>query len=256
MLIKANSIKNYKLLSTDGEVGKVKEFFFDDQFWTVRYLIADTGNWLTGKLVLISPYAIQSIDNVEERIITNLSKQQIENSPAMHTDLPVSRQYEATYHGYYGYPQYWGGAFMWGALPYLSRDRNEWDTTDENESSGDPNLRSTKDVSGHNIQATDGEIGHVDDFIIDEDTWAIRYLVIDTQNWWAGKKVLVSPRWIRRVSWDDQKVYVNLSQERIRESPEYTDDLLLTRDYETRLHSYYNQTGYWTEETAGGNRTF
>ncbi|MBC8006195.1 MAG: PRC-barrel domain-containing protein [Verrucomicrobia bacterium] len=255
MFIKTKSIKNYKLLGTDGEVGKVKEFFFDDQFWTVRYLIAETGNWLTGKIVLISPYAIQSIDNDEEQIITNLSKQQIENSPAMDTDLPVSRQYETSYHGYYGYPQYWSGSLMWGALPHISKNSNEWEPSEENESSGDPNLRSTKDVSGHDIQATDGEIGHVDDFIIDEDTWAIRYLVIDTQNWWTGKKVLVSPRWIRRVSWDEQKVYVNLSRDRIKESPEYTDDLLLTRDYETRLHSYYNQSGYWIEETAGRNRS-
>ena len=256
MLFKAKSIKNFKLTGMDGDVGKVKEFFFDDLFWTVRYLVVDTGNWLTGRTVLISPYAIQSINDDDERIMTNLSKEQIENSPSLESDLPVSRQYEDNYFGYFGYPKYWYGSLMWGTSPYIARDSKEWETTDEQQSKGDSNLRSTKDVSGHDIQATDGEIGHVDDFIIDEETWAIRYLVIDTQNWWAGKKVLVSPRWIRRISWDEKNVYVNLSRERIKSSPEYSDDMILSRDYETSLHSYYNQSGYWTEETAGRNRTY
>lgn len=256
MLIKAKSIKNYKLMSTDGEVGKVEEFFFDDQHWTVRYLVADTGNWLTGKQVLISPYAVLSVNTDAKQLITNLSKRQIEDSPTLDSNLPVSRQYEKSYHGYYGYPRYWEGSLMWGALPHISRDPENWNSPEETESTGDPHLRSTRDVTGHYIQATDGEIGHVDDFIIDDQTWAIRYLVIDTQNWWTGKKVLFSPRWIDHVSWDDQKVYVNLSRETIRQSPEYSDEFLLTRDYETRLFGYYNLTGYWIEEPSERDHSF
>lgn len=256
MLIKANSIKNYKLVSTDGEFGRVKEFFFDDQFWTVRYLVADTGNWLTGKLVLISPYALLSVDEKEKHINTNLSKDQIKNSPPLESHLPVSRQYETTYHGYYGYPQYWAGSMMWGALPHISRDTNDWKTTKRQEKSEDSHLRSVKDVTGYYIQARDGEIGHVDDFIIDDETWAIRYLVIDTQNWWSGKKVLISPLWIDDVGWENSKMFVDLSREQIRKAPEFTDDMLLTRDYETRLHGYYNRSGYWTIVHSESHHSF
>ena len=110
-----------------------------------------------------------------------------------------------------------------------------------------PCLPSTKDVSGHHIQPYDGEIGHVEDFIIDNETWAIRYLVIDTKNWWGGKIVLISPQWIDRISWDESKVFVNLSKERIKQSPEYLDDLLITREYEDQLHQHYDQKRYWDE---------
>jgi hypothetical protein len=114
----------------------------------------------------------------------------------------------------------------------------------------DPNLRSTHDVSGHNIQASDGQIGHIDDFILDDETWAIRYLIIDTRNWWPGKKVLISPRWIDHINWSESKVFVNLLRETIRQSPEYTDESLLTRDYEIELHQRYNLPGYWGDELA------
>ena len=109
-------------------------------------------------------------------------------------------------------------------------------------------MRSTRAVSGHHIQALDGEIGHVEDFIIDDETWAIRYLIVNTSNWWAGKKVLVSPQWIERVSWGERKVFINLSRETIKESPEYTEESLLTRDYEIGLHGHYNSKGYWVDE--------
>jgi hypothetical protein len=134
---------------------------------------------------------------------------------------------------------------MWGAWPYLMREEQTLEVNKKEDESWDPHLRSTKDVSGHHIQAQDGEIGHVEDFIIDDETWAIRYLVIDTKNWWGGKKVLISPQWIDRISWDESKVFVNLSKERIKQSPEYSDDLLITRAYEDQLHKHYDQKGYW-----------
>lgn len=105
-------------------------------------------------------------------------------------------------------------------------------------------------LSGRAIEATDGSIGHVDDFIIDETTWAIRYLVIDTKNWWLGKKVLISPQWVDRVSWSESKVFVNLTREAIKESPEYTADTLLTRSYESDVHLHYSRQGYWVSENV------
>jgi hypothetical protein len=247
MLNKAKTLKDYKLDSLDGEIGKVKEFYFDDRHWAIRYLVADTGNWLTGRQVLISPYALVAVSKEEQHITIDLTKKQIEDSPSLNSDKPVSRQFEQAYYGYYGWPIYWGGGYMWGSYPYLVRDREKWNkSTRAEQASWDPHLRSTHDVSGHHIQAADGEIGHVEDFIIDDGTWAIRYLIIDTRNWWPGKKVLVSPQWIERVSWSESKVFVNLTRETIRQSPEYTEESL-TRDYETALHRHYNRQGYWED---------
>jgi uncharacterized protein YrrD len=251
MLSNAKTLKGYKLNSRDGEIGTVKEFYFDDRHWTIRYLVADTGNWLTGRQVLISPYALGAVNREAENIVVDLTKKQIEESPSLDSDKPVSRQFEASYYGYYGMPMYWSGPFSWGPYPYPMRDRAKWHGSTKGEKAWDPALRSTHDVSGHHIQATDGEIGHVEDFIIDPETWAIRYLIVGTRNWWPGKKVLISPQWIDRVSWSESKVFVGLSRETIKQSPEYTEASLLSRDYETGLYRHYNRPGYWIDERVG-----
>jgi uncharacterized protein YrrD len=245
MLIKAKTMKGYTLDSFDGEIGKVMEFYFDDQHWTIRYLVADTGNWLTGRQVLISPYALVDVTRENQQIAVNLTKKQIEESPSLNSDKPVSRQFEEQYYGYYSWPTYWAGPFMWGSYSDLVRDSEKWNAAISDEKSRDHHLRSTQEVSGYHIQAADGEIGHVEDFVIDDRTWAIRYLIINTQNWLPGKKVLISTRWIERVCWSESKVFVNLPCEIIKQSPEYTDDSLLTRDYEDGLHRHYDRRGYW-----------
>jgi hypothetical protein len=250
MLFTANALKGFKLDSFDGEIGEVSEFYFDDHHWAIRYLVADTGGWLTGRQVLISPYALVAAIKEDSTIAVNLTKQQIEDSPSLDSDKPVSRQFELNYNGYYGWPMYWGGPLMWGAYPYLVRDPNQWNMPTETEKSWDPHLRSTNAVTGNHIQAIDGEIGHVEDFIIDDETWAIRYLVVDTRNWWPGKKVLVSPEWIESVSWSDLKVHVKLTRDAIKASPEYTEEALITRDYESGLFRHYGRDGYWAHETA------
>ncbi|OGV69451.1 MAG: photosystem reaction center subunit H [Lentisphaerae bacterium RIFOXYA12_FULL_48_11] len=248
MLNNAKTLNGYKLHSLDGEIGKVKEFYFDDKHWTVRYLVADTGNWLPGRQVLISPYSLISVNSEEQNIAINLTKKQIEDSPALDSNKPVSLQFEETYYRYYSWPIYWSGPYSWGAYAYIVRDRNNWKEASQREKTWDPNLRSTHEVSGYNIHATDGDIGHVEDFIIDDETWAIRYMIIDTRNWLPGKQVLVSPQWIERVSWQESKVFVNHSRESIKQSPEYAEKQLLTRDYETRLHRHYERQGYWVDE--------
>jgi uncharacterized protein YrrD len=253
MLSNVKTLEGYKLDSLDGEIGKVKEFYFDDRHWTIRYLVANTGSWLTGRRALISPYALVAVNKEEQNITIDLTKKQIKESPFLDSDKPVSLQFEHAYHGHYGYPTYWGGPYSWGAYPYFvrdreMRDREQWREPVPSEKVWDHHLRSTHAVSGYYIHATDGEIGHVEDFVIDDETWAIRYLIIKTSNWWAGKKVLVSPQWIERVSWDDKTVFINLSREAIKQSPEYFDEFLLARDYETELHQHYNRQGYWVDE--------
>jgi PRC-barrel domain len=252
MLEKARTLKNYKLNSLDGEIGKVKEFYFDDLHWTIRYLVADTGNWLANRQVLISPYSLGYISNEEKYIAINLTKKQIEDSPSLDSDKPISRQFEETYSIFYGFPRYWHGSYRWGSDPNIVRNFENWVKSDQG-GTWDAHLRSTNVVDGYHIQATDGAIGHLEDFIVDDDNWVIRYLIVDTQNFWPGRKVLISPKWIERVSWHESKVFVNLTCEEIRKSPDYREESLLTqvvltRDYELRLHQYYNRQGYWVDE--------
>lgn len=250
MLIKAKSLKGYVLQGRDGDIGSVKEFYFDDRHWAIRYLVADTGSWLTERQVLISPYALQEANPEKRRLVIDLTKKQIEDSPPLDTDKTVSQQYEETYYRYYGWPVYWTGSSMWGYYPIIVRDREKWQATDVGDKTWNPHLRSTRAVSGYTIKANDGEIGHVDDYILDDETWAIRYLVVDTRNWLPGKKVLISPTWIERISWDESTVIINLSREAIKLSPEYSEAALLTQEYETDLHGYYNRLGNWTEASA------
>ena len=250
MLNDAKTLKGYKLNGLDGEIGKIKEFYFDDHYWTIRYLVADTGNWLRDRQVLISPRALGAINKNVKNIAVNLTKKQIEDSPSISSDKPVSRQFEESYYGYYSWPMYWAGPYMWGdypypyigdnpgALPEATLDKKGWD----------PHLRSTGAVTNYAIQAKDGEIGHVTDFIIDDETWAIRYLIVDTGNWWPGKIVLVSPRWIKRISWSESNVYVDLSRATIKQSPAYHAGTPLNREYEEELHRHYNFQGYWIDE--------
>jgi sporulation protein YlmC with PRC-barrel domain len=251
MLCTVKTIKGSKLDGIDGEIGRVKEFYFDDRHWTIRYLVADTGTWLPGRQVLISPYALGAInkDIHNQQIAINLTKKQIEDSPSLDSDKPVSRQFEENYNGYYDWPTYWSGPHRWGSNLHIERDRERWKEFPQGEkTSGDHHLRSTNAVSGYHIQAKDGEIGHVEDFVIDDETWAIRYLIVNTHNFWPGGKVLISPQWIESVSWGESKVFINLSRETIKHSPEYTEEFLLTRDYETELHRYYHRQGYWEDE--------
>jgi len=250
MLNKAKTLSGYSLHSLDGDIGKVEEFYFDDHHWTVRYLVANTGNWITGRQVLLSPYALTAVNKEEEYIAINLTKKQIEDSPSLDHDKPVSRQFEESYSKYYGMPMYWSGPYLWGAQPVIVHDPKMWRESSQGEKSWNPHLRSTAAVSGYDIQASDGEIGHVEDFVIDDETWAIRYLVIDTQNWLPGKKVLISPQWIERISWDLSTVFVNLSRDEIKQAPEYSEEALLNRDYESGLYRHYNRQGYWVDELA------
>lgn len=248
MLSKAKTLESYKLHNQEGEIGKVKEFYFDDHHWTVRYLVADTGNWLKDRQVLISPYAITSVNRGGKYLAVELTRKQIEESPSLASDKPVSRQYEKSYHDYYGWTPYWGGAYAWGPYSYLSRERDKPVVPGNGPPVMDDHLRSSRDAMNHGIEALDGEIGHVEDFVIDDETWAIRYLIIDTGNWWPGKKVLVSPRWIESVSWGQSRIFVDLSRETIKRSPAYINETQFTRDYEEGLHKHYNRQGYWVDE--------
>lgn len=250
MLFKATTLHGYKLAGLDGDIGKVKDLYFDDQRWAIRYLVADTGTWLLANKVLISPYALKSVEMTKKDISVNLTKKQIENSPPLSSHKPVSRQFEDDYYGYYGWPAYWGGSSLWGNTPFLERDRNKWRKFTEGTKTWNRHLRSTFAVTGYRVHALDGEIGLIEDFILDDDNWSIRYLVVATKNWWPGKRVLISPMWIDRMSWEESKGFTNLLRQTIKDSPEYPEEASLSRDYEIALHQHYNRKGYWIDELA------
>jgi len=258
MLRTAKDLQGYAIQATDGEIGQVDDVYFDDDAWVIRYLVVGTGAWLPGRRVLISPIAIGRPDRNAQLLPVSLTKDQVRNSPDIDTHKPVSRQHETEYFRYYGYPYYWDGAGIWGMGAYpgylmaseaVQADMNRAPADAAAREPGDPHLRSSKEVMGYHLQATDGDIGHVEDFLIDDETWTIRYLVVDTSNWWGGKKVLVAPHWIRQVSWSDSKAFLDLTREAVKLAPPYDSAAHLDRQQETSLYEHYGRPGYWT--TAG-----
>jgi hypothetical protein len=253
MLTKTARLNGFAIQATDGELGTVEQLYFDDKSWAIRHLVVETGGWLGGRQVLISPISIVRTDWEAKRVHVALTKGQVERSPKIDTHQPVSRQHEAEYYGYYGYPYYWDGPYMWGSSFYpagvevsaaLSREALAEKIGKE---LTDSHLRSTQAVTGYDIEAADGEIGHVAGFIFDDEAWAIRYIEAATRNWWPGKKVLVSPAWIERVSWIDAKVNVGLTRDAIKTAPEYIESTPITREYENRLHLHYGRPPYWLQ---------
>lgn len=255
MLENAARIHGFKLGALDGEIGRVKDLYFDDANWTIRYLVADTGTWLPERQVLISPWALKRVNEVDKTINVNLTKQQIEDCPSITSDLPVSRQYEIEYYKYYGWPMYWYGPALWGPGPYPAYFGHGGGAVEAEHrpitEDRDPHLRSTRDMTDYRIHALDGEIGHVDDFIFDDASWVIRYIIVDTRNWWPGKKVLVSPEWISHISWEKSTVDVDLHRDTIKEAPDYDPYSRISREYETQLFDHYRREAYWQEVPAG-----
>ena len=243
---KIKSLIGFTIHATDGEIGKVKEFYFDDRTWTIRYLIVETGSWLFGRKILLSPQALLTPDWEKHTFPVNLTMAQIKASPKTDTHKPISRQHEMDLYGYYHWGNYYWGGGMGNvgmgmsypiALNYIQK--KEADASVTNKSDDDPHLRSTDAVTGYNIKATDGEIGDVEDFIINDHTWSIDFMEVDTGNWFPGKKVLVSPQWIKEINWETSSVIVNASENQVKNSPEYVPSQDISDSDEANLHKYY-----------------
>lgn len=263
MLLSMKDLKGYTIGATDGDIGEVTDFYFDDDAWVIRYFIVDTGRWLSQRKVLVSPIAIERVDGAARRLSVALTREQVKNSPDIDTDKPVSRQHEIQYFGYYGYPYYWGRSGMWNAGIYSggfglpggeSADIQARAESERAERAihedDDLHLRSCEAIISYHVKATDGGVGHVDSLLINEKTWAIQYLVINTSNWWLGHKVLIAPEWIDGVHWHDKTVTVDLDSESIKTSPTYESSQELNRDREENLYSHYGRRGYWVTETV------
>lgn len=245
MWLHATDLNGMQLEATDGDLGSVSDLYFDDDRWTGRYLVVNTGNWLTGQLVLVSPHAVTAVDRERRRIEVSLTRAQVEQSPPIDAHRPVSRQSELAYASYYGYPLYWSGPGLWGAegtpaaiagLTAIERRAAEQIGPTAPE---DSHLRSAREVAGYSIEATDGDIGRVQDFVLHDRSWAIRLLVVDTSSWWLGRKVLMSPDWIRDIGWADRVVHVAVSREAVRSSPEWDKRAPIDEQVEATLRGHY-----------------
>jgi hypothetical protein len=280
MLHSLTALRKFHVHAADGDIGEVTDAYFDDERWVLRYLVVNTGSWLSGREVLISPYSVSRLDDAGSAIVTLLTRQQIERSPSIDTAKPISRQQEESYLSYFGYPVYWPYTTLWawGAMPVVvppdprlqqdgpgpagvqqpasgpaagaaagARDtvaassaaRQGTDTVDVH-------LRSGREVTGYHIQGSDDAVGHVEDFLFEDGTWAVRYLAVDTRNWLPGRHVLISTQWIREVSWPERLVVVQLSREEIESSPQYDPKHLPTRGEEANLHRHYRRPDYWS----------
>jgi hypothetical protein len=251
LLQTTRELRRYTLLAVDGEIGSVEAFYFDDMTWAVRYLVVNTGSWLMGRRVLISPVAVGEVREDDRTLCIELTRKQIEGSPPVSADREVSRQYEIEYYKYYNWPPYWEPGSLSGFPPSQTTAKHSDSPTGRGEETGSQqmHLRSTKEVRGYAIAARDGAIGHVQDFVIDNKYWVIRYLEIDTRNWWPGKHVLVNPGWIERVTWPDRTVSVDVTRDVIKSAPEFDPSKLISRDYEVQLFKHYRRQVYWERDS-------
>jgi len=255
MLRSMKGMEDYTIGATDGIIGRVADFYFDDETWTIRYLVVQT-DAETRRRVLISPISIGQPNWQEKILPVAISCEQVKNSPDIDTDKPVSRQQEMGYLGYYGYGKYWGGGGLWGAglypdtlqsgLQHGARDSAARHRGD------DPHLRSGNAIMRYYVHANDGDIGHVQALLVDEKSWAIRYMVVNTSNWWLGHQVLIAPRWINDVSWFESKVCIDLKRQAVKDAPRYDVAAPLDRVQEMGIHEHYGRPGYWAVEGESG----
>lgn len=242
MLRPSADLTNRTIAAIDGEIGSIDRFFFDDERWTIRHIVVDLGKWLPGRRVLISPAAVVAIDDDRAAVHVNLTRETVRESPDVDTDKPVSRQQELVLHRYYGYAPYWGGGGLWAggyfpaglavpppsgaafepeAMPPLDAGQGE-----RQAQGGDSHLRSTREVAGYHLRTSDGEVGHVDDFILDDENWALRYLLVDTSNWPGGRSVLLPVEWVTEVDWSRLQIGLRASAQQVRGSREYSREQL------------------------------
>jgi hypothetical protein len=246
MIVHASKIEGFALEASDGPIGSITDLLFDDVTWRVRWLVIDTGGWLSGRRVLLPPSALGHVNHIGHQYSVLLTKQQIENSPSINTDEPVSRQMETGLYSHYGWVPYWstgfymGGFGYSGGLPETHPGLAHLEAETAHGERGDAHLRSVREVTGYGLDASDGEIGHVGDFLIEDADWSIHYLVAHTRNWWPGKQVLISPRSIASIDWSPRLVHLDISRDQLKGSPAYDGSQAVDRAYEYAFHGYYD----------------
>lgn len=247
MLTRLMNIIGFQIEASDGTVGEVRDFSFDEQTWTVRYMVADTRRWLPGKRVLIVPEAFDELRPEVRRFSVNLTRDQVRESPDYAEDLPVSRQWETNLHGHYGWTPYWelspAGDWPTPLLPPTPSTTNG--AIQSAGDHADPHLRSVREAAGYDVAVSDGKVGHVTDFVAGTESWKILYLVVDTRKWLPGRSFLLPTDWIDGVDWPERHVVTQLQRPRIEDSPPFDPADPINRDYETKLFEHYGRAPYW-----------
>lgn len=259
MLRNVNDLYGFSVAASDGPIGEVRDCYFDDQAWTIRFFVVETGPWLGGRKVLISPIAIHALDWATKALSASLTREQVKASPDVDTSKPVSRQHEVEQFGYYGYPFYWGEGQLWGAgrrpstnlagdasvqLPGQQREKTNFVDAQlelHRERGDDPHLRSCRAIERYHIHATDGDIGHVESLLVGDEAWVIRYLVVNTSDWWLGHQTLVAPPWIADINWLDATVTVDLTRQAIKDAPIFDAKALPNPEQERDLFDHYGR---------------
>lgn len=248
MLRNIKDLTGKPIVAIDGEIGTLHDVYFDDHDWTLRYLLAATGNYFVGKDVLLSPLAVLPAGLSRDRIEVSVTRRQADGSPSVDIDMPVATQRERSYYDYYGYPYYWTGNYFWVQLhspPLTNTDRNSVDAAPiQCWEADEPHLRSAAKMIGCRMEAADGAIGAVESLVIDDATWEICYFVVELDQKSRARKVLIAPSWIELGNWDDATVHLDLSREAIASSPEYQPNSL-SREYESKLYEHYDRPIYW-----------
>jgi len=242
MLWHASAIKGYRIEASDGHLGSVVDLLFDDKSWTIRWMVADTGHWLPGRKVLLPASALGVPDAGARSVAVRLTMQQVGEAPDAASELPVSRQMEQHLSHYYGAEAYWaygGGTLPLMASPHMLGMRPPFEGEDIVAEMGDAHLRSMAAVTGYHIRATDGDIGHVLDFIVDDADWRIRFVAVDTGHWWPGKKVLILPKMIREIDWSGNRIHIDCTRQKLRDSPAYSDAVTVDGTYADAMTTYY-----------------
>ncbi len=253
MLWDASAIRGYSVHGGDGWLGTVFDALFSDDIWRVRWLVVNTGKWLSDRNVLIHPSALGQPDPAKRQFPVELTKSQIKTSPDISADQPVSRQMESRLYDHYGWDSAWGDGYFGtgplamglGTQPYMLSSRSRRRVNhDARPNDGDPHLRSIEAITGYHVHATDGAIGHVKDLLVDDVSWGIRYILIDTRNWWPGEKVLIAPCSVRDIEWTGKLVALDVTREQVKGSPRYDPSKTTDRAYDEQLHAYYGWPGY------------
>ena len=253
MFWNASALRGFAVEATDGAIGSVSDLLFDDHSWTVRWLVVEAGSWFSSRKVLLPLSALGKPDEAARRFSVRLTRQQVKDSPDVDTDLPVSRHHEAHVYNYYDWNPYWtsGFASMSNAiatptvLPFGRDDvapRYQDHGTDAVQDDGDPHLRSARAVIGYHIDATDGEIGHVEDFLVNDETWRLEFMTVDTKNWLPGERVLLPVRCISEIDWFSEMMKVGISREKVKDSPPYDPQVTSDGPFNDRSHQYFGLT--------------
>lgn len=253
MLRPLHPVKGFKLAAEDCTFGRVKDFLFDEEHWTVRYMAADTGRWIPHRKVLVSPVSLGKPDWESQEFSVHLTKEQIKEQPELPADAPVTRVYEDQRHKTYDYPLYYkvGSHYAWGygTIPASLLDAPSAPAGEPHRSEPPQSrmLHSLEEVRGFSIVNTEKEkLGSLDDLVMDDETWTIRYLSVHLKQSGIDQTVFFAPNWFDLFDWENGRLMSSFSKESVLASPKLDPDIPLSRTYEEKLHSYYGMPSYWS----------